>query len=1278
MKKKVRIFLISLLSALSLTTVGVACGGTGETSSSGDASSSSSSVLSEPKEYEIVGFDVAESLEIVYGESYLITSPCVTDNYDNSIDCNIQVFDSMGNEVKLECYSFFAMDSNGYTIRYTVEDYDGKTHTRETKVTVKGSKELSVKGVQIYDVGETVSILPQSGLQDPTYAYEVRLDETPIDLTDVEGGKQFTAEKAGVYQAKITATAGEREISYAYEILVREQLEEGSKVVETYDEYWAKSRELASLGTYGWEALHTETTGVQNRLGEDAYLLKKTVGVGEMYTDARFYLNPRQSLEAYLAAAEEGYTSVSVWVYTPSAGEYKISVHRSLSAHSGGGGADVTLKQNTWTEVRMVIPDVVSNVWAGSFEDAYENYKTQVSYMLKIVGKEKQVPFEVYISDVYATKDNTAKANADAEKTVAVGAEVDFKNFVTADEAKLAYTVTDDYGNEYKLAEGEKFVPTHNGNYYASVFVNPINHTQASKTVKALLTATDGVTLSGTSLIKERTGETVRADFSDLNASMTHATAEITITDRKVTYYGEEYATDETGFTATKDGMYAVQYCGEYTLDGLACKSYQTLTVDVFSEESKYSVVTTDNMLLAYGWDATLTSSLAKSSIVEDGENGRVLQVEPTDAFTVSFLPTFSKHYYESMLSEDTVALVQTGTYVGANCVVLDWLASDGSNKSVAAGTWYSPKSTIENLIANYDEFVATYQTAKLRKAGWQTGAMRYEEYLLVNVWDNATADHRTGVCKIKEVDCIVRPKSESYTEEVEYLVDTKGLTSLEKLGSTVASGNNQKTGAEFLSQYASQTANMNYILENVVTGDSVTLTSLDEIVATAKGRYKLTVELDYSTLYTAPIDLYDSDEGFVWTDYSAKAYATGAPNNLGILIDTTGENLSGNFYKLGNNSGNLSWDTFTVKPLHSKAYYEGYADLAFRYTVGFVSADKTLPDEQISVKGYNQSVSTVLKNLQTTTVTVSMADILNAFASLTFVTKTAATATTDGWTYLGNFCAVEPVRVYTESTEYLLNKKDVTSFEKVGSATASGDNTLSGQAYLLGFAEETSQMSFLFVDRISEQSYTITDIAQISTLPSTRYTLTVKVGQDDVYVAPIDLYDSDEGFIWNEVLHKNYLSYGESQWSVQNSIKVVTKAENDEFFMGAGNYYSWDKTAWGSWAKARVFAQHSLAYYQAYETESLQFDVGFVPTNAEDTGVVKIVEMHGQTGTQTVLNPNEKKTLTVTVADLIENFESLHQPATQTGGKYFLLDHSGTAGAGTVYIGNFRLATNA
>ncbi len=251
----------------------------------------------------------------------------------------------------------------------------------------------------------------------------------------------------------------------------------------------------------------------------------------------------------------------------------------------------------------------------------------------------------------------------------------------------------------------------------------------------------------------------------------------------------------------------------------------------------------------------------------------------------------------------------------------------------------------------------------------------------------------------------------------------------------------------------------------------------------------------------------------------------------------------------------------------------------------------------------------------------------------------------------------------YTETEEYLVDVQNLNTFADLASTD--------GKATLADY--EGLALSCVFTDAVSGKEYAISDIADIANVPYTRHSLTVKFGETAVYTAPVDLYDSTARFVWNDAFDSSYLSTSDGNLSA-GEIKTVSMTESDNFFMGAGNYFYWTKQAkeWGSWGKTRIFAQHSLAYYQAFQDATMEFDVGFTPSNPEDTGIVKIVEMHGQTGTQTVLNPNEKKTLTVTVADLIENFESLHQPATQSG-KYFLLDHSGTAGAGTFYIGNFR-----
>ena len=170
-----------------------------------------------PPMYEVYGFTVEEQVDVEYGESYTITRPYVYDSYGNTIDVTFTVKDSRGNIIPTAMQGFFAVDGGGYTIVFTVIDYQEQAHTRETKINVLNARDLGVSSKKVYDKGEIVEIIPICIFSNPTYEYGVSLNGTVIALEYTDTSACFMATNNGVYDVTVKATSGERTAEYAYE-----------------------------------------------------------------------------------------------------------------------------------------------------------------------------------------------------------------------------------------------------------------------------------------------------------------------------------------------------------------------------------------------------------------------------------------------------------------------------------------------------------------------------------------------------------------------------------------------------------------------------------------------------------------------------------------------------------------------------------------------------------------------------------------------------------------------------------------------------------------------------------------------------------------------------------------------------------------------------------------------------------------------------------------------------------------------------------------------------
>ncbi|MBQ8686064.1 MAG: hypothetical protein IJ514_07830 [Clostridia bacterium] len=657
----------------------------------------------EPPVYEVYGFTVEEETSVEYGQSYSIVRPCVTDSYGNTIDVTFDVKDSYGQEVETTMQTFFAVDGGGYTVTFYVTDYQNQAHSKQTKIKVLNAKDLVVTSKKVFDNDETVTITPLAKMEAPTYEYKVSFGGADVAVRANETGASFTPSGNGLYEVTVKATEGERTLKYTYELLVREPAQFGE--VEVFDEYWAKARELNGYGAYGWEVTDTTESGVQDRFGEETKLLQITVNDGDAITYPRFYLNARRELSYYQTLAEDGYDMLSVWIYTDAADR---EVRRYRNASSSGNIKAGTLQSGVWTEIRIPVLNTGTDARYGNLQDHYENWKTQLVWLFNVNNADKTYPLTVYVDDIYVTKSVELEGTG-ATEDYSTGDTVRPEAFFEYDDTsyEAGYFISDEYGLRRYLTGDTEFQFTHNGAYTLSAIPKGNNY-RADASVS--FDVSDTITV-GTNAIVERTSSSQTVTVTELFGQMQYETTVLTQKLHSAYYLGNEAVqTTDTGFVSTKDGYYQCLLTADYQAFGTTCTTYKEVTVDIYSEATKYEFIdvsSTDSLTTRIVHTKMIATAAEKEELGLVGDFYRTQGTQPNDAVGYARLGLkllHSQAYYEEMLTGEWT--ISYDLYMKPEGVTDDGVTYDIRFGSEKTATTYTSNTLISVKYSFNDLFL--------------------------------------------------------------------------------------------------------------------------------------------------------------------------------------------------------------------------------------------------------------------------------------------------------------------------------------------------------------------------------------------------------------------------------------------------------------------------------------------------------------------------------------------------------------------------------------------
>ena len=906
MEKRKKIYAVSLLACAFLALVG--CG-----------TQQAQSSANQHAPITVQGFDVAESLQVEAGSYVTVPYPIVLDDAGNVLDVYCEVTDVNGNYVPLTTGKFMATAGTGYTITYVVYTADKVVHKKNTVVQVHNSLDLYVDGQSVYEVGDVVEIVPVCIWNDAEYTIQYVYGEEEAKAVE---SNQLFLDKAGLYTLSVEAKKGEQTLTCTYEVYAQAPITEGELEIIHAD--WGTVRTLNHYGTHGWKAVSTENlfskkgAPITNRFGEQDYLLSQKVASAQTYCDV--WLDARTSLEGLQELVDKGYKYVSVWVYLDA--EYEHGVRRITDKErSYYSTLSNKAKPNEWVEFRI---DLV-NTNTRDFLDTYNFFKQQYVQFLEIDNSVKE-NMTVYVDDIYAVKEVEIATVANPVTDYVVdGNSVDVSAlFVQPEQGGYKYSLT--YREETFHVPTE-YVFTKNGEYVLTA-LSAKNNESGSQSIKLKVEDTVGYTGELFNLLNYNKGETSKEIVCENLGSLTYQNQALTAKGYTVTEKGE-YLCNGGTFTAKTDAYYEIEIVADYNINGTPCVSYKDVTVDFYCAEKGYEWNTVEEMTAgeynsfidrAGTGDDNKWYDVTKTTV--DGKMGTYLQWTPKDSYPARYkngfavLPTHSKAYYQALQDKNYVLkLDYCFTFDGANS---DWKyacyngKTTGFSDIVYKDTWYTVEIELKTLIENwkYITGLVAEDQRLVSLVSLHNGSLPYTFYL--------------GNIRIEQ-------KIADVADLTTKLIDTKDVSSID-VTSYISAENKAK-----IQSYGKP---VSYQLVDT-NGGVIQLSNTTVLKTQIENRvYTLYGYIDGTKAYQGELDFYDSSKGVVWNSFdllNATSEWRSSQGNVGTSEDkkyysfSVGE-LSGKQGKYAQWTRNQTngWSggyaqSFSILPLHSKAYYAQY-----------------------------------------------------------------------------------------------------------------------------------------------------------------------------------------------------------------------------------------------------------------------------------------------------------------------------------------------------------------
>lgn len=437
-----------------------------------------------------------------------------------------------------------------------------------------------------------------------------------------------------------------------------------------------------------------------------------------------------------------------------------------------------------------------------------------------------------------------------------------------------------------------------------------------------------------------------------------------------------------------------------------------------------------------------------------------------------------------------------------------------------------------------------------------------------------------------------------------------------------------------------------------VITLDS----SVVDFSTTTKRLYTVTASIGETVLYTAKIDFYNANE-FLWNDVIAVEelrIKTGA-NKITISVVDNPVGATGKYYQFafGGTSGQ-----FIYEPAHTKEYYSLFYGQNISISLDYY-LDVDDNGTNVTFCGYSGGSQRKGKTWLTETVAFdTIYDRWDKFngtdtgwqGSLMQVN----TSLTDKNVYLGNFRASLTVGdVVAETEARLLDVKDMETYVL---------NNLLESAGVEENVYANKTVNWTLTPVYGGESVIITDgIANFKTLEKRAYNVSASLNvyglQAPIYTGVLDIYDSEEGVIWNVSYRKEDI--------LAKKTPAVAGVITDPTGR-TGDYYQIDIV--NSTLSAVFYPSHSKKYYSQYQGENISLHLEFY---FESETTYLNTPLTGDSGINRVRRTWHADS--ITLDHLLGKWDRIMNTPNATNWEDVILNCVNGGMTATFYVGNFH-----
>ena len=699
-------------------------------------------------------------------------------------------------------------------------------------------------------------------------------------------------------------------------------------------------------------------------------------------------------------------------------------------------------------------------------------------------------------------------------------------------------------------------------------------------------------------------------------------------------------------FTKVEKANYGVY--AHFVKDGVKETVYGA-NVDFYDAGDDFAWTTVSEKNLAFmeissqsKLDRTTVALADNAQVTGGGAYYQITSTGGSQAYTLNLSASHSKEYYQTFKGLEVY--ITFDMYMEAT-------ANNPETETVKAGFFKASGLYVDGEYCEYRHQLMANQ--------WYTIKMTLDEFLLEN-WDNGMLtlenifDVNGEILTVNETKLYVG--NIQIGQDAAAMADGKQIIDLQG-----------ETEYDLFTLFDNETQDK---IENIVGakwmlypvrgGAGIPVNTTVDFKSVPKGYYTVSVTRGQFVVCGTNVDFYDSADGFEWnTSYEAgQALVKGGTATVELVSNPFG--AQGDYYKLGQiNSANLSF-----LPAHSDEYYQQYQGQGVSLMLDYY-LDTTSNEMNVVFCGYTGGKQR--KGSTWLTETIALDTLLANWEMLFDPAKK------DNWTdammtkvsadkfdvYVGNIrFDVAIVGAVTDTTNRLADFNGGTSYDLTQVLSASGvnsalysGNTLSWTLTPLnGGAEITFTGNTATLSTVEKRAYNA--VANITRLGK----------QLTIYTGVIDFYDNTDGVVWN-------VGYSVDDITIKLDKAGVTKGVATDPAGRTGSYYQ--ITTENAQFLAILAPAHTKEYYQQMAGKSFYFDVYVDSAASVDTLMAfaqnSLYHVYGSKWVE----------VSIAVDNVLSNWDNIFDARRTNDWKDAIL-MTRDATTTTIYIGNFRSATNA